>query len=250
MLVFNSHNGITPTFTFRRDRLYYLKSSTKNEFWSALLEKAYAKLHGGYTSLNGGNTLDAMVDFTGGCSENFILNLTAGNMFNIMMKGYARSSLMACSVSKSRHGTGIVEAHAYSLTKVLKATIGKENDQQLVRIRNPWGKTEWSGAWSDGSEEWKDISERDKEGFGLTFDNDGEFYMSQRDFLKQFETLQICNLNPDSLSEEDIAIGKLSWHRQHFYGSWTAGKTAGEQQELHRILCSEPANQGRSHRFG
>ena len=40
-------------------------SKHENELWVLLLEKAYAKLHGGYKTLQGGSTSDALFNLTG-----------------------------------------------------------------------------------------------------------------------------------------------------------------------------------------
>lgn len=78
------------------------------------------------------------------------------------------------------------------------------------------------------SPEWHYISSEDKEELGLNFDADGEFWMSYKDFLKHFNRIEICNLNPDSLAEDELTEGRnKKWVMSVFEGEWVRGVTAG-----------------------
>ena len=70
-------------------QLMFMHSDANNEFWTALLEKAYAKLHGSYEALKGGSTTEAMVDFTGGCTELYDLQSDdcPKDLMKMMLKG-------------------------------------------------------------------------------------------------------------------------------------------------------------------
>ncbi|XP_049818414.1 calpain-A-like isoform X3 [Aethina tumida] len=224
-----------PTY---RGELVFLHSTEANEFWSALLEKAYAKLHGSYEALKGGSTCEAMEDFTGGVTEMYEMDASPPNLFKIILKAHERSSLMGCSIEpdpnvlEARTPEGLIRGHAYSITRVQYVDISTPNVTgkiPLLRLRNPWGnEDEWNGAWSDGSPEWRYISESEKESIGLTFDSDGEFWMSFKDFQQYFSRLEICNLNPDSLTEEELREGnKKQWEMSVFEGEWVRGVSAG-----------------------
>ncbi|KAM8709706.1 hypothetical protein ACLKA7_016503 [Drosophila subpalustris] len=217
--------------------LIYMHSTEKNEFWSALLEKAYAKLHGSYEALKGGTTCEAMEDFTGGVTEWYDMKDAPPNLFSIMTKAAERGSMMGCSLEPDPHvleaetREGLIRGHAYSITKVCLLDISTPNRQgklPMIRMRNPWGNdAEWSGPWSDESPEWRFIPEHQKEQIGLNFDRDGEFWMSFQDFLNHFDRVEICNLSPDSLTDEQEHNSRRKWEMSMFEGEWTSGVTAG-----------------------
>lgn len=45
---------------------------------------------------------------------------------------------------------GLVSGHAYTLIAAKQTSKG----DRLVKLRNPWGETEWTGDWSDSSPLW------------------------------------------------------------------------------------------------
>ncbi|KAA0187499.1 Calpain family cysteine protease [Fasciolopsis buskii] len=220
-----------------RGSLVYIHSTEKNEFWSALMEKAYAKLCGSYEALKGGTTSEALEDFTGGIAEMFELRSKAPeDLFQIMLKSQERNSLMACSIQadpnryEAELANGLIMGHAYSVTSVKLLDISlhqRPGRIPLVRIRNPWGnEAEWKGAWSDKSREWQLISPEVRQQVGLTFDDDGEFWMSFEDFKNNFEKLEICHLGPQSFSAEKHGH-QHAWEMCIEHGSWQRRVTAG-----------------------
>jgi hypothetical protein len=52
--------------------LYFARSGTNGETWVPLIEKAYAKLHGSYRALHGGEACEAIEDLTGCESPSFV----------------------------------------------------------------------------------------------------------------------------------------------------------------------------------
>uniref|UniRef100_A0A8C4RPF4 Calpain-5-like n=1 Tax=Erpetoichthys calabaricus TaxID=27687 RepID=A0A8C4RPF4_ERPCA len=221
--------------------LLFCRSNNENEFWCALLEKAYAKLNGCYEALEGGNTAEALVDFTGGISEPVCLDqgkISEGqderkHLYKNLMKAYSRGALISCSIRpaqgealESQMGCGLVKGHAYGVTEVRKLRLGtgllsffRTSRLYMIRMRNPWGTTEWSGPWSDGSQEWNQVSKHEREKLGVTVSDDGEFWMNFDDFCSYFTDLVICRRINTSL----LSFHK-TWLEACLFGEWVPGQ--------------------------
>ena len=88
---------------------------------------------------------------------------------------------------------GLVAGHAYSLLRLARIISNRE-EIKLVRVRNPWGNTEWSGPWSDKSPLWDTVSKQEKERIQFVDEDDGAFWMTFDDWTREFETTTICHL--------------------------------------------------------
>nr|XP_055072890.1 calpain-1 catalytic subunit-like [Misgurnus anguillicaudatus]XP_055072891.1 calpain-1 catalytic subunit-like [Misgurnus anguillicaudatus] len=212
----------------KEGKLLFVHSAEGNEFWSALLEKAYAKLNGSYEALSGGSTTEGFEDFTGGVAEMYELRSAPKDLHRIIGKALERGSLLGCSIDitnaldmEAVTFKKLVKGHAYSVTGLREVNY-RGNKERLIRIRNPWGQVEWTGAWSDNSSEWNGIDAADREEMNNHME-DGEFWMSFQEFKRQFSRLEICNLTADALCEDAQSF----WNTIKFTGSWRKGSTAG-----------------------
>uniref|UniRef100_H0V2U3 Calpain 5 n=1 Tax=Cavia porcellus TaxID=10141 RepID=H0V2U3_CAVPO len=198
------------------NQLIYCHSNSRNEFWCALVEKAYAKLAGCYQALDGGNTADALVDFTGGVSEP--IDLTEGDfandeakrnqLFERVLKVHSRGGLISASI-KAVTAADMEARPRVCCPDVRKVRLGhcllaffKSEKLDMIRL--------------DTSEEWQKVSKSEQEKMGVTVQDDGEFWMTFEDLCRYFTDIIKCRL----LNTSYLSIHK-TWEEARLRGAWT-----------------------------
>jgi hypothetical protein len=199
-----------------RDRGPVFSRVNGDELWVLFLEKAYAKLHGGYYALRGGFASEGLMDLTGCPADEFPFEdeeiakqIEDGSLFDKILDWDQRGFLMCCSTpgedkfsEKTRPGEagGLVPGHAYTLLSAAKMNSG----DRLLRIRNPWGSFEWDGDWSDADARWTDDAKAEiAAATGLAVsevivENDGTFWMPYEAFVTNFVKVAVCYLHPNN----------------------------------------------------
>lgn len=134
-------------------------------------------------------------------------------------QGWLMGAASPAGSDKNKSGLGVVFGHAYSVMDV--ATV---DGNKLLQLRNPWGQSEWKGAWSDNSSEWNQkrkqiVYERmaargvDKIEIGA---DDGVFWISLSDFFTHFAVLYAARY-----------FDKSEWTEIYVDNEWTSATAGG-----------------------
>ena len=167
-----------------------------NEMWALILEKAWAKINGGYALIIAGWPSDPLVALTGfPCQKIHNSEESIEDLWISICGSDKENEIMCCNTTSNPdiQKQGLIVNHAYTLISAKQKDY--ENNYKksikLVKLRNPWGYKEWIGKFSDNSELWTDDL---KEYFSGVSKDDGTFYMAIDDYHRFFSNTQICHI--------------------------------------------------------
>lgn len=194
----------------------YFAKPNGNEIWVMLLEKAWAKINGGYQNIIAGQPYDVL-----SCLTNFACDQFYHTGDNFKKEDFWQKLLISSGnediiTANSMHDdkikeVGIVAGHAFSIFEAKEGLV-KNKKVRLIKIRNPWGYKEWTGKWSDGSKEWT------KEAISV-FGNqekkdDGCFWIEYDDYLKYFLCTGFCYVKSPLITKSILIEKDTSSNKQ------------------------------------
>jgi hypothetical protein len=132
----------------------FLKANTDNAYWAAMAEKVYAKLAVNYETIGWGWMAESFYVLTGVPTSMLTSkSFTLDQMTAVLKDSFAKDFVVTAACMSGAQG--VIGKHAYSVLGI--KTIVDENGAtvaELLRVRNPWGRTEFNGNWSDSSSLW------------------------------------------------------------------------------------------------
>ncbi|XP_029970001.1 calpain-10 [Salarias fasciatus] len=223
--------------------LCFSRCHSPDAFWVPLLEKAYAKLQGSYERLWAGQVSEALVDLTGGLAERWSLarpgsdqeQQTEQDSDEVWRRRLDLNSLNpvkdACALSCSTHSSaaGVSELgqyHALTVTEWVDVKTVTDGEVRLLRIRNPWGRCSWAGAWTWSGAGWRSLDP------GCAADlqsrlSDGEFWLDEAEFTSHFDDVTLGYPISEEGHLKSIYTGALLPHSHQQAGRWVQGLSAG-----------------------
>ena len=194
--------------------------SKNSEIWGMVLEKAFAKLSGGYSTIKNFEISQVLQILTGAPSsttsiKNKVQKLgacTKEDIWKILVHSEARGDIVVAkthsgaNTALSRTGknidTGLLQSAGYTFLgcyEVKEENSDSEKKTKIVKLRNPWGNNlEWKLRWGKGSKEMTyEVAQELKMNL---LEADGIFLMKLNDFLSFFEEISVSNFSPSYIN--------------------------------------------------
>lgn len=224
-------------------KLAFIHAKGSSPFWPALLEKAYAKLHGSYEALKYGTTMDGLSDLTGGIAESIALSDESTGCIQILGSLLKMTTMVTAKVHREQTtkelqpattaeklANGIVTGDSYRIYSMQKIETMHGERATLLRIKSTAGVSSHSyvGDWSSTSmTSWQSVDPVTRERLSSLLSTEGEFWMSYNDWLRTFTHVEAIHLDADTARDEPSLLGKTPWILRLYHGRWQKGVTAG-----------------------
>ncbi len=189
--------------------------SKTSEVWAILLEKAWAKIHGGYLNVESGRLEESLKALSGApCNLHMIASdRMEEDQWVELLDARRRAYVLACSTKDFSDRkldskgvdplSGLVASHGYSILGIYElvrqpdgsfrrlssADSPSAANLRLLKVRNPWSSVEWRGDFSDNSANW---TPQLKKELSLAESEDGIFFITAKDFARHFSSFVVC----------------------------------------------------------
>jgi hypothetical protein len=169
-------------FPYNQDNQLVFSKPKSNELWFLFLEKAIAKLYGGYTAIDALNMTEAFELVTGMPSVQHNLKIFNEKTLWNLMKDFNQRNYIVCagynrasSLNKNKHFSvvGLYEAHGL----------------KMVKIRFHYEMDLWCTQFIEKT---KNLDKELKEAIEYFENEEDCFYMEVKEMIEHFDFLSVC----------------------------------------------------------
>ena len=179
--------------------VYFFTRPSNFEIWPLLIEKAWAKVNGGYLNIVNlwpGDLFKALTGFS--FDELIHPQISKEELFNDLFN-INKNKGLSFSLTKDEkivEEKGLLIYHIYILEDTEKIEIDRDKMIYLLKLRDPDDESNWKGDYNPKSNLWTDSikSKINKNKLEL---KDGEFWISLDDFHNLFLRTDVCHMLTD-----------------------------------------------------
>ena len=178
-------------FNKQYNKIFSYSSLNQSFIWLNLLEKAYAKLCGGYDKIQNGEVDEIFDILTDTCTEKF--ELIYFNKLYLISKlkqdiNINKYIVFAKTNKNTSNEIGLLSGGNYLIEeiKIFKNGI----NEYVLKLRNNFSNVKFNGKWGKESKRWIPALKQEYP------KSDSEFYISVEELIKYFTSLYITKIHP------------------------------------------------------
>jgi len=167
----------------------FAASSVEGEIWPMIGEKIWAKLTGSYANAESGSVAWVLRHVTNDYAES--LDPHAGGIDKSWTKVKEWSRREYLTFVGTKQDSYVGGGHAYTILKASEINIDGTT-KKILKLRNPWGSTKWSGAHAAGTPEYKALAAHfEAEGIANE-DEGGKFFITWEDMMAESNAIDVA----------------------------------------------------------